>query len=253
MRFPLAICSADHGLAWHFREQEISLPELNCCRTAFGNLPDFDYGDKGFEGIAVRKARVFVVRCFMAPNWDFMGRNALYIAVTWMPVAQLQNVEKDVTALLQLPYFQQPMRDPPSHFEWSPSKEDVPESYELIDGELKDGLILRREIGKSKFISVCNPITQAEPPEPFVEPTNTPTLPVPKETGSRLSANLWWVIGIALGLVLLAVLAYAATGKKGIRENDRSRETIVGRESIGNIAETNEIPRRADALATDDN
>ena len=84
MTLPLAIYTAKHGLAWQYDETAIPYAELDVCRTILGPIPDFEAGEVGYEGVAAVGSHVFVLRCFKAAKWDFLGRDSLYLAVTWV-------------------------------------------------------------------------------------------------------------------------------------------------------------------------
>lgn len=111
MTLPLAIYTADHGLAWTYPKQEIGFAELDACRTALAPLPDFDMGETGYEGVWVTAERVFVMVCQSAPKWDFRGRDATYLAVTWMTREEAKGV--DFEALLSHPALRIPTKNPP--------------------------------------------------------------------------------------------------------------------------------------------
>jgi hypothetical protein len=112
MTFPLAIYTADHGLAWTYPKQEIGFAELDACRTALAPLPNFDMGEVGYEGVWVTAERVFVMVCQSAPKWDFRGRDATYLAVTWMSRDEAKGI--DFEALLSHPALRTPTKNPPS-------------------------------------------------------------------------------------------------------------------------------------------
>lgn len=116
MTLPLAIYTADHGLAWTYSKQEIGFAELDACRTALGPLPDFDLGESGYEGVWVTAERVFVIVCQSAPKWDFRGRDATYLAVTWMSREESKGV--DVDALIRSDALQIPTKTPSSFFQF---------------------------------------------------------------------------------------------------------------------------------------
>lgn len=95
MRFPLAIYTAEKGLSWFYDKSAIDFAELDKCRRLLGPLPDFDAGDKGYEGIAAVDGRVFLIRCASAKAWDFKGRDATYITVTWLDRDKIDEVNLD--------------------------------------------------------------------------------------------------------------------------------------------------------------
>lgn len=115
MTLPLAIYTANHGLEWTYPKQEIGFAELDSCRTALAPLPDFDMGEAGYEGVWVTAERVFAVVCQSAPKWDFRGRDATYLAVTWMSREEAKGVDFEV--LLSHPALRTPTKNPPSFIE----------------------------------------------------------------------------------------------------------------------------------------
>lgn len=112
--YPLAIYTANHGLAWHYPKEEISFLELDACRKAFGRLPDFGSGEKGFDGIWAKGKLVFVMRCQSVSAWDFRGRSATYLAVTWIPRSEAAVTDFD--KLLDSVELSEPMKNPPAFF-----------------------------------------------------------------------------------------------------------------------------------------
>ena len=109
----LAVYTAEHGLAW--KAKGISLAELDVCRTLLAPLPDFDSGDVGYEGVAALGERVFVIRCFKVEEWDFRGRDAVYLVVAWLPRSSAAFV--DFEAILRSPQMTVPTHDEPQAFE----------------------------------------------------------------------------------------------------------------------------------------
>jgi len=95
MTFPLATYTAENGLSWFYDKSAIDFAELDKCRRLLGPLPDFDAGDKGYEGIAAVGGRIFLVRCASAKAWDFKGRDATYITVTWLDRNKIDEVNLD--------------------------------------------------------------------------------------------------------------------------------------------------------------
>jgi len=112
--YPLAIYTADHGLAWTYPRSEISFAEIDACRKAFGPLPDFDAGAKGYAAVWASGQRVFVMRCQSVAAWDFRGRSATYLAVTWFPRAEAATI--DFEKLIASPSLSTPTKNPPSFF-----------------------------------------------------------------------------------------------------------------------------------------
>lgn len=112
--YPLAVYTANHGLSWNFPKEEISFLEIDACRKAFGGLPDFDSGAKGFDGVLAKGDRVFVMRCQSVAAWDFRGRNATYLAVTWIPRGDADKTDFD--KLLRSEAMSVPSKTPPMFF-----------------------------------------------------------------------------------------------------------------------------------------
>lgn len=113
--YPLAIYTAEHGLSWKYPRSEIDFASLDGCRKAFGGLPDFDAGEAGFEGIWITPDRVFAMRCQSVTGWDFRGRDATYLAVTW--VTREDAASTDFEALFAAPALTEPTHAPQSFFE----------------------------------------------------------------------------------------------------------------------------------------
>lgn len=93
MILSLATYTAEKGLSWFYDKSAIGFEELDRCRRLLGNLPDFDAGDGGYEGVATVADKIFVIRCVSAPKWDFMGRDATFLRVAWFPRQQIGNVD----------------------------------------------------------------------------------------------------------------------------------------------------------------
>lgn len=122
MNLPLAIYTAGHGLAWNYEAGSISYAEIDACRTILAPMPDFDSGDSGYEGIAAIQDRVFVIRCFKARKWDFRGRDAVYMAVTWIRRSEADQV--NFQAILDCKQMTEPSHDLPHPFEVESSDVD---------------------------------------------------------------------------------------------------------------------------------
>ena len=96
MKLNLATYTAEHGLEWHYDKSALGFAELDRCRHLLGALPDFNAGESGYVGVAAAGKRVFAIRCAKAKAWDFKGRDALYMTVTWMPRTDALNVDFQV-------------------------------------------------------------------------------------------------------------------------------------------------------------
>ncbi len=134
--YPLAIYTAEHGLAWTYPREAIPFTELEACRKAFGPSPDFDAGDPGYEGVLATRTRVFALRCQSVPAWDFRGRAATYLAVTWVPREAAGRM--DFEALLAAPALRLPTHTPPPGFDLTAERPPVP-AQSLRETLLPDG------------------------------------------------------------------------------------------------------------------
>lgn len=135
---PLAIYTATHGLSWNYPRGEISFAELDACRKALCPLPDFDAGDPGYEGVWVTEERVFFLHCQSAPAWDFRGRNATYLAVTWVPREEVGLI--DIDALLNHPALCVPNRNPEPFFDFAVTPQVIRGlSLKSLPTDLPDG------------------------------------------------------------------------------------------------------------------
>ena len=132
--FPLAVYTAFRGLSGTDLRSAIDYATLDRCRKLRGPVPDFDAGESGYEGVAADGANVFAIRCFRAPKWDFMGRDALYLAVSW--VARARAVSVDFENLLRAPELNVPTHTPPLIFRcdaaWTPLPSDPIEGASVL-------------------------------------------------------------------------------------------------------------------------
>lgn len=137
--FPLGVYTAGHGLAWTYLKGAISYAALDRCRTLLGPLPSFEAGETGYEGVVADGDFVFAIRCFNAPKWDFCGRDATYLAVSWVAHARAGWV--DFETLLRSRELCEPLRTPPPVFRadaaWRPKAMPFP------DG---DAVLFRRRV-----------------------------------------------------------------------------------------------------------
>lgn len=195
MNLNLAIYTADHGLGWKYNPACIGFAELDACRTAFGSLPDFDAGEPGFDGVIVGATRVFVIRCSCAPKWDFLGRDAVYLAVAWFPRSAFPRI--DVQRLLACDELCVPQKEPVLAFEFEESP-DV--SCPVPDAE---GCYRRRrgDVVFERYEKVA-PVGAPSP----AAPESADAIAVPRDPGARPRATgpLWG--SALLALVLLAGL-----------------------------------------------
>ena len=143
MKLSLATYTAENGLAWFYDKSVIEFAELDKCRRLLGPLPDFDAGDKGYEGIVAFGRRVFLIRCANAKAWDFRGRNATYITVTWLDRDKIDDVNLD--AILS----SDGMCEQSHNYKYS---FDVPMSETRAEGGIAQGVDLSRIEENDVFI-----------------------------------------------------------------------------------------------------
>ncbi len=110
-RLPLAVYTAHEGLSWNYPKDQISYAELDACRRVFGQLPDFDAGDSGFDGVWATERKVFIMRCQQVKNWDFRGRDSVYLSVTWIAREEITRI--DIEELLNASELGRPFKNPP--------------------------------------------------------------------------------------------------------------------------------------------
>ena len=222
MTLPLAIYTAKYGLAWQYPERDISIRELSDSLAMFGEFPDFDSGDLGFEGMAIKSGRVYLVRCFRAEKWDFRGRDAIYFAVTWLPYEDLRKINKE--DVFRSECFCVPMHNPPRCFE-------VEENccWEgVYEENSNDILVFRRRIGERNFVRMLRII-------------DDPIAPSPKRTSARQRRwiqwrqIMWWVIATILTSMILGAFLFDVVKRKERNQDDGSRENVgrdVGRDNF---------------------
>lgn len=153
MTLPLATYTAENGLAWFYDKSAIDFAELDQCRRLLGPLPDFDAGDKGYEGVAAVGGRVYVIRCVSAPKWDFMGRDATYLTVTWFPRENAANI--DVEKILKSKVFLVPSHEHQHSFDVECETSGGNGAWSEVVQKIADDrltVLARREIGKNDIV-----------------------------------------------------------------------------------------------------
>ncbi|MBR4354231.1 MAG: hypothetical protein IKP97_02910 [Kiritimatiellae bacterium] len=143
MTFHLATYTAEKGLSWFYDKSAIDFAELDKCRRLLGSLPNFDAGDKGYEGIVAVGRRVFLIRCASAKAWDFKGRDATYITVTWLDRDKIDEV--NLGAILSSDGMCQQSHDYKYSF-------DVPLTDMRTEGGIAQGVDLSRIDEEDVFI-----------------------------------------------------------------------------------------------------
>lgn len=231
MKLPLAIYTADHGLKWTFDETKISYRDLDLCRTMFGRLPDFDLGEPGFEGVAAVGDRIYVVRCFSVPKWDFLGRDATYLVATWFDCQRVCMV--DLEDLLSARELNEPMRDPLVSFDFRSVDTNAESGFSKLVRESfcvlqQTTFRYRRSIGSTSIVSVNAPIREKSPPQPqsTEEARNSKRYvaiaPCAETVNSTMSEGVRlfaaFLLGVAVGLLIAGSFYILAKG------NDRQKE-----------------------------
>lgn len=228
MKLPLATYTAENGLAWFYDKSAIDFAELDRCRRLLGPLPDFDAGDGGYEGTAAVGGRVYVIRCVSVPEWDFMGRSATYLTVTWLPRKDVLTI--DIDKVLTSRAFVEPVHEHRYSFDiecMAPAAADTWSKFIQKLPDMRLTILARREIGQKDIVITlkdreggnemteaekffggkgqsvtCNtPVTMGEPP---ICPKPPHTVEVPQfSTGAR-------VLGVTLFIVLILLGTYLA-------------------------------------------
>ena len=115
MRLPFAVYTAQQGYGW-VSGLEHGRATLERYRKALGKLPEFDFGDPLSCGAVNSGDTVVAYRFLKAEKWDFRGRDALYIAITFFPRAVAGEI--DFERLLGMEVFTKPLREPPAWLDY---------------------------------------------------------------------------------------------------------------------------------------
>lgn len=116
MRLPLAIHAARQGYNWLNGSQH-DLALLERFRRAIGKMPDIDYKEPLSFGALNVDRWVVVYRFMVEKGGDFLGRDCLYLVLTYFDRSIAASVH--IAKLLELPCFTAPMRAPPEGFDYS--------------------------------------------------------------------------------------------------------------------------------------
>ena len=227
MKLPLAIYSAEQGLSWKYDSALISYEELDACRTALRPLPNFNIGESEYEGVVAKRDRIFLIRCFKALKWDFRGRDATYLAVTWFERSRVMEV--NFAHVFLSPEFTEPSHNPQYVFEinddtYSSSafsdavnciaESNADEEFRFIrnlpDGEVVQIEVARHEIcNKSRRLELCSQ-----------------EIDLPVSNVNKLNARLQSLlvaVSILTGLLVACLVAYDYFKRKD-SSYDRSGE-----------------------------
>lgn len=108
METKLYIFSAKDGMQWlsgHKRDT----PRLTFIRQKIGKLVDFNTGERAYHGILIYKDISYIYSCFLAPRFDFRGRDATYFIFTEINTSFLKEI--NIRALLSSKIFTQPLTE----------------------------------------------------------------------------------------------------------------------------------------------
>lgn len=212
--YPLAIYTARHGLGWEYPREEIPFDEIDACRKAFSPLPDFDAGAKGFDGVWAKGGKIFIARCQSVAAWDFCGRSATYLAVTWISRSDALSI--DYERVLAAPALAVPSRHPPSFFEADAdvTTECDPSAPETVlpDGFVRAGAIIagvaeaatvlmRRVEGVRQVTCIVSSGAANDPKIPELYPLAVPLQPDPPRRSSNQKP-------IVMALVIVWILTF---------------------------------------------
>ena len=84
MQLPIYIFSAKQGMQW-LSGASADVVRLDNIRKRIGKLVDFDAGEAPYRGILADNEVCYVYACFLAPRFDFRGRDATYFIFTEVP------------------------------------------------------------------------------------------------------------------------------------------------------------------------
>lgn len=159
MMLPLATYTAENGLSWFYDKSAIDFAELDQCRRLLGPLPDFDAGDKGYEGVAAVDRRIYVIRCTSSPKWDFMGRDATYMTVTWF---SRENAAKmDFDNILGAEAFAVPTHEHRYSFEIDCKASRCHGAWAEFFGQVADmrkNVFARRDMGQNDIVTTIKEV-----------------------------------------------------------------------------------------------
>ena len=105
MQLPIYIFSAKQGMQW-LSGTSADVVHLETIRKRIGKLADFDAGEAPYRGILADNEKCYVYTCFLAPRFDFRGRDATYFIFTEIPNVYWNTFDFD--ALLHSELFTKP-------------------------------------------------------------------------------------------------------------------------------------------------
>ena len=106
METKLYIFSAKDGMQW-LSGPKSEASRLTFIRQKIGRLVDFNAGERSYRGILIYEKMAYIYACFLAPRFDFRGRDATYFIFTEIETSFLANL--NVKALLRSKIFTQPL------------------------------------------------------------------------------------------------------------------------------------------------
>lgn len=120
MDLPFHVYTARNGYAWLGADPTNRIL-LDQFLKAIGRMPDFDLGETARRGVLNVRDHVVVYRFMLQQKADSKSRDAVYLALTYLPASESANLEID--HLLQTGPFTEPQTTPPAdiHYDGPPS------------------------------------------------------------------------------------------------------------------------------------
>lgn len=227
--------TATHGMSWQNPPRDSSeFLELDSCRKSFGSLPNFDCDEKGFEGVKLSERFAYIVRCICARQWDFRGRDSIYMIVARIPREGVGTL--NITSLLSLSFFCEPTRTPPSTIDCT----NFHGSDRLWHDEiLKIGTAtgaIRRDIGSRFFRVVRNTCRQDERVRRSRSAGARQTKPVLRQPSRLASTAKLWVTSCVVAFVAISLALCIKL--KGI--GSKHRPELLANEGIERMVQSDE-------------
>ena len=187
------IFSAKDGMQW-LSGRKSDTSRLTFIRQKIGKLVDFNAGECPYRGALIYKDISYIYACFLAPRFDFRGRDATYFIFTEINTSFLKKL--NVKALLRSKIFTQPLTEFQEDLSLSLStyiiEEDItPDSEDAFSNITKwiaqvtplTGIRLHQEEGKS--VTISNEATFD-----FQNTVTTQNIALWNSSASSLQANL---------------------------------------------------------------
>lgn len=115
MDLPFHVYTARNGYAWLGADQT-NRSLLDGFLKAIGRMPEFDMGEPARRGVLNVGQYVVVYRFMLQQKADSKGRDAVYLALTYLPASEAANLEID--HLFQTGPFTEPQTTPPANIHY---------------------------------------------------------------------------------------------------------------------------------------